>query len=178
MMEYRNLGNSGLKVSRLCLGTMTYGTSRWRDWVLDEEESRPFYQRALELGINFFDTANGYSNGVSEEVTGRALRDFARRDEIVVATKVFFPTGERPNQRGLSRVHIMNAIDNSLRRLGMDYVDLYQIHRWDYTTPIEEPERRAISVHRACTPGSSPNRSTRPTCTAGHALFLCRTITT
>ena len=148
-MEYRNLGNSGLKVSRLCLGTMTYGTSRWRDWVLDEEESRPFYQRALELGINFFDTANGYSNGVSEEVTGRALRDFARRDEIVVATKVFFPTGERPNQRGLSRVHIMNAIDNSLRRLGMDYVDLYQIHRWDYTTPIEETMEALHDVVKA-----------------------------
>lgn len=137
-MEYTNLGKTGLKVSRICLGMMTYGTSKWRDWVLDEEESRPFVKRALEMGINFFDTADMYSHGVSEEVTGRALKDFARRDEVVIATKVFFPSGEGPNQRGLSRVHIMNAIDASLKRLGTDYVDLYQIHRWDTTTPIEE----------------------------------------
>jgi aryl-alcohol dehydrogenase-like predicted oxidoreductase len=137
-MEYVNLGQTGLKVSRICLGTMTYGTSRWRDWVLDEEESRPFIQRALEMGINFFDTADMYSRGVSEEVLGRALRDFGRREEVVIATKVFFPTKEGPNQRGLSRVHIMHAIDDSLRRLGTDYVDLYQIHRWDSETPIEE----------------------------------------
>jgi len=137
-MEYTNLGKTGLKVSRICLGMMTYGTSKWRDWVLDEEESRPFVKRALEMGINFFDTADIYSNGVSEEVTGRALKDFARRDEVVLATKVYFPSGEGPNQRGLSRVHIMNAIDASLKRLGTDYVDLYQIHRWDYSTPIEE----------------------------------------
>jgi aryl-alcohol dehydrogenase (NADP+) len=138
-MEYVRLGNSGLKVSRICLGMMTYGTPQWRDWILSEEESRPFVKRALELGINFFDTADMYSNGVSEEVTGRALRDFARRDEVVVATKVYFPSrSEDPNARGLSRKHIMDAIDASLRRLGMDYVDLYQIHRWDDTTPIEE----------------------------------------
>ena len=137
-MEYTNLGKTGLKVSRICLGMMTYGTSKWRDWVLDEEESRPFVRRALEMGINFFDTADIYSHGVSEEVTGRALKDFARRDEVVIATKVYFPSGEGPNQRGLSRVHIMNAIDASLKRLGTDYVDLYQIHRWDTTTPIEE----------------------------------------
>jgi len=137
-MEYTNLGKTGLKVSRICLGMMTYGTSKWRDWVLDEEDSRPFVKRALEMGINFFDTADMYSNGVSEEVTGRALKDFARRDEVVIATKVYSPTGEGPNQRGLSRVHIMHAIDTSLKRLGTDYVDLYQIHRWDYTTPIEE----------------------------------------
>ena len=137
-MEYINLGQTGLKVSRICLGTMTYGTSQWRDWVLDEEESRPFIQRALEMGINFFDTADMYSRGVSEEVLGRALRDFGRREEVVIATKVFFPTKEGPNQRGLSRVHIMHAIDDSLRRLGTDYVDLYQIHRWDSETPIEE----------------------------------------
>jgi len=137
-MEYVNLGQSGLKVSRVCLGMMTYGTPEWREWVLSEEQSRPFIQRALEAGINYFDTADMYSQGVSEEITGRALRDFARRDEVVIATKVFFPTGEGPNQRGLSRVHIMSAIDASLKRLGTDYVDLYQIHRWDYTTPIEE----------------------------------------
>ncbi|MEJ2264655.1 MAG: aldo/keto reductase [Anaerolineales bacterium] len=137
-MEYINLGQTGLKVSRICLGTMTYGTSQWRDWVLDEEESRPFIQRALEMGINFFDTADMYSRGVSEEVLGRALKDFARREEVVIATKVFYPTKEGPNQRGLSRVHIMHAIDDSLRRLGTDYVDLYQIHRWDSETPIEE----------------------------------------
>lgn len=137
-MDYLRLGNSGLKVSRICLGTMTYGSSKWRDWVLDEDESRPFIQRALELGINFFDTADVYSLGVSEEIVGRALKDFARRDEVVIASKVFFPLGEKPNQGGLSRVHIMNAIDDSLRRLGTDYIDLYQIHRWDPETPIEE----------------------------------------
>ncbi len=138
-MEYVNLGRTGLKVSRICLGTMTYGTPAWREWVLPEEESRPFIQRALELGINFFDTADMYSNGLSEEILGRALRDFAaRREEVVIATKVFFPTGPGPNDRGLSRKHIMAAIDASLRRLGTDYVDLYQIHRWDTETPIEE----------------------------------------
>jgi len=137
-MNYVNLGNTGLKVSRICLGMMTYGTSQWRDWVLDEDESRPFIQRALEMGINFFDSADIYSLGVSEEITGRALRDFARRDEVIIATKVFFPLENGPNQGGLSRNHIMNAIDASLRRLGTDYVDLYQIHRFDPTTPIEE----------------------------------------
>ena len=137
-MEFTNLGKTGLKVSRICLGMMTYGSTQWRRWVLDEEESRPFIQRALELGINFFDTADVYSLGRSEEILGKAVRDFARREEVVVATKVYFPMGEGPNQRGLSRVHIFNAIDASLRRLGMDYVDLYQIHRWDPETPIEE----------------------------------------
>jgi len=137
-MDYVNLGRSGLKVSRICLGMMTYGTPAWREWVLDEETSRPFVRRALELGINFFDTANMYSRGVSEEVTGRALRDFARREEVVLATKVYFPINDDPNGRGLSRKHILDAIDASLRRLGVDYVDLYQIHRWDDTTPIDE----------------------------------------
>lgn len=137
-MQFLNLGKSGLKVSRICLGAMTYGTSQWRSWVLDEEPSRHFIQRALEGGINFFDTADMYSNGASEEVLGRALRDFAKRDEVVIATKVFFPTGPGPNQRGLSRKHILAAIDDSLRRLGVDYVDLYQIHRFDHETPIEE----------------------------------------
>jgi aryl-alcohol dehydrogenase-like predicted oxidoreductase len=137
-MEYINLGKSGLKVSRICLGTMTYGSSKWRKWVLDEDESRPFIKRALEMGINFFDTADAYSLGVSEEILGRALKDFTRREEVVIATKVFFPMGERPNQGGLSRLHIMHAIDASLHRLGTEYVDLYQIHRWDPQTPIEE----------------------------------------
>jgi aryl-alcohol dehydrogenase (NADP+) len=138
-MDYVRLGTTGLKVSRLCLGAMTYGSKRWREWVLEEKESRPFIQRALELGINFFDTADMYSLGASEEVLGRALRDFAPgRDKVVIATKVFFPMGDDPNQRGLSRKHILHAIDDSLRRLGTDYVDLYQIHRFDYETPIEE----------------------------------------
>lgn len=137
-MLHVNLGRTGLKVSRLCLGTMTYGTPEWRPWVLSEEQSRPFIREALESGINFFDTANMYSNGMSEEVVGRAVRDFAKRDEVVIATKVFFPTGKGPNDRGLSRKHIMMAMDASLRRLGTDYIDLYQIHRWDYDTPIEE----------------------------------------
>ena len=137
-MQYVRLGRQGVKVSRLCLGMMSYGSSQWRDWVLDEDASRPFIRRALELGINFFDTADMYSLGISEEVTGRALRDFAQRDEVVIATKVFYPMGDGPNQGGLSRKHIMEAIDASLRRLGTDYVDLYQIHRWDPETPIEE----------------------------------------
>lgn len=149
-MQYVNLGRSGLKVSRICLGMMTYGTSKWRDWVLDEETSRPFIKRALESGINFFDTADAYSNGVSEEVTGRALRDFARREEVVLATKVYFATNEEdPNARGLSRKHIMDAIDASLRRLGTDYVDLYQIHRWDDTAPIEETMEALHDVVKA-----------------------------
>src|SRR3954452_11159757 len=129
-MELVNLGRSGLKVSRLCLGCMTYGTPKWRPWVLDEEASRPFYRRAWEGGINFFDTADMYSDGVSEEVVGRALKDLATRDEVVIATKVFYPTKEHPGYTGLSRKHIMEAIDASLRRLGVDYVDLYQIHRF------------------------------------------------
>src|SRR6476619_6629359 len=139
-MEYKNLGKSGLKVSRICLGCMTYGVSDRgaHSWTLDEEKSRPLIKQAIELGINFFDTANTYSDGTSEEFVGRALKDFARREEIVVATKVYFPMREGPNARSLSRKAIMTEIDASLRRLGMDYVDLYQIHRWDKTTPIEE----------------------------------------
>jgi aryl-alcohol dehydrogenase-like predicted oxidoreductase len=148
-MQYVNLGKTGLKVSRLCLGMMTYGTSKWRDWVLDEDDSRPFVKRALEVGINFFDTADMYSVGVSEEVTGRALRDFARRDEVIIATKVYNPMGDDPNARGLSRKHIMDSIDASLRRLGTDYVDLYQIHRWDHDTPIEETMQALHDVVRA-----------------------------
>lgn len=137
-MDYVNLGRSGLKVSRICLGMMSYGSSKWRDWVLDEEDSRPLIKQALELGINFFDTADMYSLGVSEEITGRALRDFARRDEVIIASKVYQAMSNDPNDRGLSRKHIMDSIDASLRRLGTDYIDLYQIHRWDDETPIGE----------------------------------------
>jgi aryl-alcohol dehydrogenase-like predicted oxidoreductase len=136
-MDYVRLGNTGLKVSRLCLGTMTYGTPEWRPWVLDEAASRPFIARALEHGINFFDTADMYSRGVSEEVLGRALKDH-KRDQLVIATKAFYPLTDGPNTGGLSRTHLLHAIDDSLRRLGTDYVDLYQIHRFDYDTPIEE----------------------------------------
>jgi 1-deoxyxylulose-5-phosphate synthase len=148
-MQYVNLGRTGLKVSRICLGMMTYGTPAWRDWVLDEDASRPFIRQAIEMGINFFDTANAYSLGVSEEVTGRALRDFAKRDEVVIATKVFFAMNDRPNQGGLSRKHIFSAIDASLRRLGTDYVDLYQIHRLDKETPIEETLEALSDLVRA-----------------------------
>lgn len=137
-MEYVRLGSTGLKVSRICLGTMTYGTPEWRPWVLDEAQSRPFFKRAIESGINFFDTADMYSRGVSEEVAGRALKEFTTRDQAVIATKVFYPMGDGPNDRGLSRKHIFDAIDASLRRLGTDHVDLYQIHRFDSATPIEE----------------------------------------
>ena len=137
-MQYVNLGRTGVKVSRLCLGCMSYGTPAERDWMLNEEASRPFIQRALEAGINFFDTADMYSSGLSEEILGRAIRDFVPRDEVVIATKVFFPMGDKPNQSGLSRKHIMAAIDASLRRLGTEYIDLYQIHRWDNETTIEE----------------------------------------
>ena len=128
---------------------MSYGTPKWRDWVLDEESSRPIIQRALELGVNFLDTADVYSLGVSEEITGRALRDFARREEVIIASKCYSPMGERPNDQGLSRKHILDSVDASLRRLGTDYIDLYQIHRWDYETPIEETLETLNDVVRA-----------------------------
>ena len=149
-MEYVRLGNTGVKVSKICLGTMTYGgpTERW-PWALNEQDSRPFIRKALELGINFFDTADMYSVGGSETVVGNALKDFAKREEIVLATKVFNPMSEDPNNRGLSRKHIMKSIDNSLRRLKTDYVDLYQIHRWDYETPIEETMEALHDVVKA-----------------------------
>lgn len=145
-MEYQRLGNSGLSVSRICLGCMSYGDPtatvadtkmRWK-WALKEDEARPFFKRAIELGINFFDTANIYSYGASEEITGRALRDFARREEVVIATKVWGVMRPGPNGGGLSRKAIFHEIDASLKRLGTDYIDLYQIHRWDNATPIEE----------------------------------------
>lgn len=148
-MHYLNLGSTGLQVSRICLGMMTYGSPQWRPWVLDEDAARPFVRRAIEAGINFFDTANSYSNGISEEVTGRLLKEFAPRDEVVVATKVFFPVNDKPNMGGLSRKHIFYAIDASLKRLNMEYVDLYQIHRWDYNTPIEETMEALHDVVKA-----------------------------
>ena len=138
-MEYVNLGPTGLKVSRLCLGAMTYGSKQWRPWVLEEEEARPFIRKALELGINYFDTADMYSVGKSEEILGRALKEFGSgRDRVIVATKVYNAMSDDPNDKGLSRKHIMHSIDNSLRRLDTDYVDLYQIHRFDSATPVEE----------------------------------------
>ena len=149
-MEYVNLGSTGLKVSRICLGTMTYGSKKWREWVLEDAEARPFYRRAMEAGINFFDTADIYSLGVSEEITGRALKEYGpSRDKLVIATKVFNAMGDDPNQQGLSRKHIMHAIDDSLRRLQTDYVDLYQIHRFDPHTPIEETLEALDQVVRA-----------------------------
>jgi len=139
-MEYVRLGKSGLKVSRITLGCMSYGVPERGAhlWTLNEEQSRPFFKRALELGINFFDTSNSYSDGTSEEIVGRAIRELARRDEVVIATKVFYGTSKTPNTRGLSRKAIMTEVEASLRRLGTDYIDLYQIHRWDHETPIEE----------------------------------------
>lgn len=137
-MEYQNLGESGLRVSRLCLGAMSFGSPSWRDWVLPEDKSRCFFERALDVGINFFDTADMYSLGVSEEIVGRALLELTTRDQVVIATKVHFPMGEGPNDGGLSRKHLFHAVDDSLRRLGTDYIDLYQIHRFDPKTPIAE----------------------------------------
>ncbi len=137
-MQYARLGSSGMTVSRICLGCMSYGTSKWRPWVLDEAEARPFYKKALDLGINFFDTADMYSAGVSEEVTGRALRDMARMEEIVLATKVNFPMGEGQNMGGLSRKHVVQGCEASLKRLGVSTIDLYQIHRFDPKVPIDE----------------------------------------
>jgi len=148
-MQYVNLGRTGLKVSRICLGTMTYGDPAWRPWILPEDAGRPFLKRALEAGINFFDTADMYSRGVSEEIVGRAMRDFARRDEVVIATKAYFPMSDAPNDKGLSRKHLMSAIDASLRRLGTDYVDLYQVHRWDADTALEETLSALHDIVRA-----------------------------
>ncbi|MGL4549992.1 MAG: aldo/keto reductase [Gemmataceae bacterium] len=150
-MEYRNLGRTGLKVSRLCLGCMSYGAPERgaHAWTLGEDASRPFLRRALELGVNFFDTSNSYSDGTSEEIVGRALRDFAKRDEVVIATKCFFPFDADVNGRGLSRKAIFRAIDGSLRRLGTDHVDLYQTHRWDPDTPVEETVEALHDVVKA-----------------------------
>lgn len=150
-MEYARLGRTGLTVSRIALGCMSYGVPDRGEhpWTLDEEASRPFIRQAIELGINFFDTSNSYSDGTSEEITGGALRDFARRDEIVIATKAYYPWRKRPNTGGLSRKALFTAVDDSLRRLGTDYIDLYQIHRWDYETPIEETLRALDDIVKA-----------------------------
>jgi aryl-alcohol dehydrogenase (NADP+) len=149
-MQYVNLGQSGLKVSRLCLGMMSYGDKKWREWVLGEKEALPFVERALEAGINFFDTADVYSLGESERILGNTLRKFnVRREDVVVATKVYQQMSDDPNDRGLSRKHIMDSMDKSLKRLQIDYVDLYQIHRWDYSTPVEETLDALNDVVRA-----------------------------
>lgn len=138
-MEYRRLGNSGLKVSQLCLGCMSYGQGEYhKGWTLDEQASMPFFRRAIEHGINFFDTADLYAEGESERVLGKAIREFMRREEVVIATKFYTPTGPGQNERGASRKHVMAAVDASLTRLGTDYIDLYQQHAWDATTPLEE----------------------------------------
>jgi 1-deoxyxylulose-5-phosphate synthase len=149
-MEYVKFGKTGIKVSRLCLGMMTYGSKKWREWVLEEEAAKPFVKRALDAGINFFDTADVYSQGVSEEILGNALKAFGvKRETVVIATKVFNEMSDDINDRGLSRKHIMDGIDKSLKRLKMDYVDLYQIHRWDYNTPIEETMEALHDVVKA-----------------------------
>jgi 1-deoxyxylulose-5-phosphate synthase len=149
-VKYTRLGDSGLQVSRICLGMMSYGSSSWRDWVLDLDDARPLVRSAVDAGVIFFDTADMYSVGASEEVTGTLLREFfPRRDDYVLATKVFNPMGPGPNDRGLSRKHVLASIDDSLRRLGMDHVDLYQIHRWDPHTPIEETMEALHDVVRA-----------------------------
>lgn len=187
-MDYVSLGRTGLKVSRLCLGMMTYGSPSWRDWVLPEAEGRRAFRRALEHGINFFDTADMYSVGVSEEILGRAIKDMTRRDQVVIATKAHFPMGDGPNDRGLSRKHLFDAIDGSLRRLGLDHVDLYQIHRLDPETPIEETLDALNDIVRAgkarylgassmyaC---NSRSCSTRPIVTVGPGSCRCKTTTT
>lgn len=150
VMEYVNLGKTGMKVSRLCLGMMSYGSKKWRDWVLEEEQAKPFIKRALDAGINFFDTADVYSTGESERITGKLLKEFGvTRENLVIATKVHGQMSDDINDRGLSRKHIMDSIDKSLQRLQMDYVDLYQIHRWDHETPIEETMEALNDVVRA-----------------------------
>ncbi|KMV68547.1 aldo/keto reductase [bacteria symbiont BFo2 of Frankliniella occidentalis] len=148
-MEYVRFGSTGMKVSKLCLGCMTYGSNDWREWVLNEEHSRPFIRKALDMGINFFDTADMYSYGASEEILGRAITQYASRDDVVISTKVFHPMSERPNDQGLSRKHILKSIDASLKRLGTDYVDLYIIHRFDPETPIEETIEALDTVVRS-----------------------------
>ena len=147
-MQYVNLGRTGLKVSRLCLGMMSYGSKTWKEWVLEGDDAKPFVNRALDAGFNFFDTADVYSLGESERITGRMLKDI-KRENIVIATKVCQPMSSDPNDRGLSRKHIMDSIDRSLKRLQMEYVDLYQIHRWDTNTPIEETMEALNDIVRA-----------------------------
>ena len=190
-MEYTRLGDTGLKISRLALGCMSYGdpaTEGAHRWALADDEAQPFFRQAIELGITFWDTANVYQAGTSEEVTGRAIRRYSRREDIVLATKVFGKMHDGPGGSGLSRKAIMEQIDASLTRLGTDYVDLYQIHRFDPATPVAEtmealhdvvkPARSATSARRRCTPGSSPSCSTPPARAAGPGSCPCRTSTT
>ncbi len=148
-MKYTQLGNTGLEVSRICLGCMSYGDPKWRSWVMDAAPARPHFERALEHGINFFDTADMYSAGVSEEITGRALGELASRDDYVLASKVYYPLEDGPNRSGLSRKHILEGCDASLKRLGTDFIDLYQIHRWDPDSPVEEVMEALDSLVRA-----------------------------
>ncbi len=148
-MEYVRFGSTGMKVSPICLGCMTYGSPKWREWVLDEQATRPFIKKALDLGINFFDTADMYSLGASEEVLGNTLLNMVPRDDVVIASKVFNPMGDKPNDKGLSRKHILKSIDASLKRLGTDYLDLYIIHRFDPETPIEETIEALDTVVRS-----------------------------
>ena len=148
-MQYVNLGRTGLKVSRLCLGTMTFGSRAWRPWTIDEDEARPLVRRALEAGVTFFDTADMYSDGLCEQILGRALKDYARREDVVIATKLFWSPSGKPNTGGLSRKHVMDAIDASLTRLGVEYVDLWQIHAFDRDVPIEETLEAMSEVVKA-----------------------------
>ena len=187
-MEYIRLGKSGLKVSRIALGCMSFGESRgFSEWSLGEEDAGPFFKQAVELGITFWDTANVYQLGSSEEIVGRAIKKYSRREDIVLATKVHFTMHEGAGGSGLSRKAIMEQIDASLTRLGTDYVDLYQIHRFDPNTPIEETlealhdvvqARLAISAPRRCGPGSSRRCSTPPSSAAGPSSCPCKTSTT
>ena len=189
-MENRRLGSSGLQVSRIALGCMSFGdTSRgFSEWSMGDEEAQPFFEQAVDLGINLWDTANVYGIGSSEEIVGRALRKYARREDIVLATKVHFTMHDGPGGSGLSRKAIMEQIDASLTRLDTDYVDLYQIHRFDPNTPVEETMealhvvvkvgKHAISAPHRCGPGSSRRCSTSPSCTAGRSSCPCRTSTT
>ncbi len=174
-MDYVRLGKTGLKVSRICLGCMSYGVPArgTHAWTLDEPEGRPFLRRALELGINFFDTANSYSDGTSEEILGRAIRDLARRDEVVIATKVYHAVRPDPNGRGLSRKAILAEIDTSLRRLGTDYIDLYQIHRWDYRH-ADRGDARGPARRRQGGQGALPRRVVDVRLAIRQALYLRR----
>ena len=187
-MQYTRLGNTGLKVSRLALGCMSYGdptAPNAHPWALVEDQAQPFFQQAVELGVTFWDTANVYQRGTSEEIVGRAITRYSRREDIVLATKVRGKMHDGPGGEGLSRKAIMAEIDASLRRLGTDYVDLYQIHRWDYDTPIEETlealhdivkaGKARLSARRRCMPGNSPAPWGSPSGTAGPALSACRT---
>ena len=190
-MEHTRLGDTGLRISRLALGCMSYGdptTEGAHRWALTDDDAQPFFQQAIELGITFWDTANVYQAGTSEEVTGRAIRRYSRREDIVLATKVFGKMHDGPGGSGLSRKAIMEQIDASLTRLGTDYVDLYQIHRFDPATPVAETMealhdivklgRSATSAHHRCTPGSSPSCSMPPARAAGPGSCPCRTSTT